>query len=239
VAYPNIDPVLVADVTGNGNLSGLDAQRIALEAVGLGADEIPDLPQPLRLADSGGRVRSAHQQLRDDSGAQSTPSELTDAQLAPLVEAAVARIESVDPATAARLEDVRFQIVDLPENLLGLTVGHTIRIDVNAAGYGWFIEKDEVQRTEDEVGSVTNEAILAVPHSVDLLTVVFHELGHVLGYDHEDEGIMEDTLPLGMRRLWDDTELPLYEKFPSFGQRNQLNGSSVDAVFGAQTIYRA
>ena len=48
-AYPHIDPLIVADVTGNGSLSGLDAQRIAQEAVGLNPKEIPPLPQPLRL----------------------------------------------------------------------------------------------------------------------------------------------------------------------------------------------
>ena len=35
----------------------------------------------------------------------------------------------------------------------------------------------------------------------DLLTVVLHELGHILGDNHELEGIMEDMLPLGTRRL--------------------------------------
>jgi hypothetical protein len=48
-AFPRIDPVVIADVTVNGDLSGLDAQRIAQEAVGLDPDEIPSLPQSLRL----------------------------------------------------------------------------------------------------------------------------------------------------------------------------------------------
>jgi hypothetical protein len=30
-----------------------------------------------------------------------------------------------------------------------------------------------------------------------------HELGHVLGYDHDDAGVMDETLPPGTRRLWD------------------------------------
>ncbi len=28
-AYPRIDPMIIADITGNGDISGLDAQRIA------------------------------------------------------------------------------------------------------------------------------------------------------------------------------------------------------------------
>jgi hypothetical protein len=50
-AYPNVDPVIIGDITGNGELGGLDAQRIAQEAVGLDPPEIPPLVQALRLAD--------------------------------------------------------------------------------------------------------------------------------------------------------------------------------------------
>ena len=45
-AYPIVDPVIVSDITGNGTLSGLDAQRIALRAAGLNPPEIPPLPGP-------------------------------------------------------------------------------------------------------------------------------------------------------------------------------------------------
>ena len=35
---------------------------------------------------------------------------------------------------------------------------------------------------------------------MDLLTVLEHEIGHVLGFDHEATGVMEDTLATGTRR---------------------------------------
>jgi hypothetical protein len=42
----------------------------------------------------------------------------------------------------------------------------------------------------------------------DLLTAVLHELGHVLGSDHcDDGGVMDESLPLGTRRVWDDDSL--------------------------------
>ena len=34
---------------------------------------------------------------------------------------------------------------------------------------------------------------------MDLLTVVEHELEHLLGYEHTDGGLMNETLATGMR----------------------------------------
>ena len=34
-------------------------------------------------------------------------------------------------------------------------------------------------------------------HRMDLLTLLEHEIGHVLGYEHEESGVMIDTLPAG------------------------------------------
>jgi predicted Zn-dependent protease len=50
---------------------------------------------------------------------------------------------------------------------------------------------------------------------VDLLTVVLHELGHVLGFEHTDSySVMHEELPLGTRRL-----------------ATELSGSKVDAFY--------
>ena len=35
---------------------------------------------------------------------------------------------------------------------------------------------------------------------IDLLTVLEHELGHLLGFDHAEQGVMDDTLAAGRRR---------------------------------------
>ena len=36
---------------------------------------------------------------------------------------------------------------------------------------------------------------------IDLLTVVMHELGHILGFDHKETGVMAETLAAGSRPI--------------------------------------
>jgi len=77
------------------------------------------------------------------------------------------------------------EIADLGGGLLGLTSGRFVAIDATAAGWGW--------------------ATLGAPASairVDLLWVVLHELGHVLGLDDDAEGwfgVMVGTFAAGVR----------------------------------------
>jgi hypothetical protein len=196
-AYPCLDPVVVADVTGYGSLSGLNARRIAQQTVGSDASEIPPIPQALRLD----RLPAGAGEL----------SPLTDSQLNSAVEAVVARIGAVENDEATRLRDVTFEIVDLPGDLLGMTCGRAIQIDVDAAGYGWFVDSTPWDNVEFAQANGTHD-LTALPGSsaadrADLLTVIMHELGHVFGHDHSDGGVMEDSLPLGTRRVWDDASL--------------------------------
>jgi hypothetical protein len=77
----------------------------------------------------------------------------------------------------ALLEAVSVQVVDLsPQPYLGLTTPSGILIDDDGAGLGW---KYERVSTKYEIQS-TNAS------SFDLLTVVLHEFGHVLGLEDLD-----------------------------------------------------
>jgi hypothetical protein len=100
---------------------------------------------------------------------------LTSADLAPVVAQAKASWLAVAPG--ADFSGVTFEIGDLDGLMLGFTSGRTVTIDATAAGWGWGAG------------------------GIDLLTVVSHELGHILGLDHEEDGLMADTLAPGQVKV--------------------------------------
>ncbi len=72
------------------------------------------------------------------------------------------------------MHGLRFAVADLAGDMLGQAHGTTIYLDVDAAGYGWFVEPSLVAGAESMTGLV------------DALAVVIHEMGHVLGLSHAE-----------------------------------------------------
>jgi len=124
---------------------------------------------------------------------------LTDAQLALITSEAKDLWEQVLGAGDSRLAtlDIAQIIVgNLPQDKLGATIGTTVLIDLDAAGYGWFIDPTPADDSEFASG--------AAPAGMDLLTVVMHELGHVLGFEDlapDAQSLMSSTLEVGTRVL--------------------------------------
>ncbi|QDU13974.1 Pectinesterase [Gimesia maris] len=104
------------------------------------------------------------------------------------------------------LESVSFVLADLPDAMLGAATTTTILIDVNAAGYGWFVDDTPFDNSEfslDASGELIAGTGSAAYGQMDLLTVMLHEMGHTLGYDHDDDGdsLMSDALDASERHL--------------------------------------
>jgi Ca2+-binding RTX toxin-like protein len=132
---------------------------------------------------------------------QAEVSALDGATLAPVVEAAIRRLSAafgLDAIQRAALADADFSVVDLPGPLLGRHNGGVIEIDLDAAGHGWFIDAtpDDDREFDKDGGAPLGSA--AAGH-IDLLTVVMHELGHLLALDHDSLPFMADSLDLGVR----------------------------------------
>ena len=125
-------------------------------------------------------------------------------ELTPIVNEAMQRLAHA--TGSAVLANVSVEIADLPGMLLGEDIGNKIIIDRNAAGYGWFVDPTPADDVEfsDVLGPYALAAGDGSPaaHRADLLTAVMHEMGHLLGYDHDaGDDLMNATLPLGERRF--------------------------------------
>ena len=94
------------------------------------------------------------------------------------------------------LSNVQVQIANLGGTTLGLASGNTIWLDDHAAGWGWFIDSTPADR-----GEFFRPGNQGEQNRMDLLTVVMHELGHLLGQDHHADGVMAATLVAGVRNI--------------------------------------
>jgi hypothetical protein len=110
------------------------------------------------------------------------------------------------------LDQVTFQIVNFGDLTLGRAIGASVLIDLDAAGWGWFVDATPCNDVEFGLGlsDVERMALATSPAfgRMDLLTVVTHELGHVLGFNDLDPNagaLMSGNLDAGTRRLNDST----------------------------------
>ena len=118
----------------------------------------------------------------------------------------------VDDEALAGIKDVRFEVADLAGLLLGLADNGIIQVDVDAAGHGWFVDPTPLEGSEFELsangGLLVATADSAADGKIDLLTVLMHEMGHMLDLGHGDgDELMAETLATGERHLPGGIEL--------------------------------
>jgi hypothetical protein len=88
-----------------------------------------------------------------------------------------------------RLNNISLSVAELDGNVVGITDGSHITLDPTAAGLGWFV--DSTPGDDSEFALLLAAGRLAATASsdafgrIDLHTVLVHEIGHVLGFDHD------------------------------------------------------
>jgi len=127
-----------------------------------------------------------------------TTDMLTSTAVQPILAEAFARWAAAGVDVSAP-NGIAVRIAHFGGTTLGLASGHTIWLDDNAAGWGWFV--DRTPRQDSEFTTPGNQG---EQNRMDLLTVLEHEIGHLLGNAHEDGGVMAETLTPGKRPIFHD-----------------------------------
>jgi hypothetical protein len=118
------------------------------------------------------------------------------------------------PEIAASLRRVELLVTNLPDDKLALALPGAIVLDIDAAGIGWYVDRspsDDDEFWRDPLGTLRGQTDASARH-VDLLTVIAHELGHLLGASHAEhdsllDDLMASRLGTGLRRLPDASDL--------------------------------
>lgn len=128
-------------------------------------------------------------------------SSLTDRVPQPLIDAAIQRWQDagITSQQLALLQGTKVEVLDLASGYLGFDDTGVVEISRDGNGAGWFIDPTPNEDSEFRNGVMVN------PTGFDLLTVLEHEFGHILGFDDLPNAsypndLMADTILPGVRK---------------------------------------
>ncbi len=124
-------------------------------------------------------------------GAEAVTAEQLDGTLATALRLWASTGADVEP-----LNGVRVIVTDLPGARLAEAdaASKVINLDTDAAGWGWFVDAMPDDVAELAPGGGAEDRI-------DALTALAHEIGHLLGHEHAESGLMAGRLERGQRQL--------------------------------------
>ena len=211
----------------------------------LSSDESQDLliTYPNALAGDHTNGSGDHLLFDGDSTLGTVSSdELTQEQIDELLQVAISLWANALPdADIANLtQGITARVANLDGGILGEAIGQSITLDATAAGRGWFVDTTPYDHSEFESvdGQLTAIAGSDASGRIDLLTVLTHEVGHVLGYGHDSGlAIMEDSLGAGERTLLSGA-VPAGGTVPVRGAYTFAGGTITGQVGDPNLIFR-
>ncbi|MGP0065792.1 MAG: hypothetical protein ACLQGP_19595, partial [Isosphaeraceae bacterium] len=214
--------LLDADVNGDGAVNTKDlTETVAADNHTVGATEPQVFPQ--------------FQLFAGPSAMAGQAVAVTQGQVQSLLPAAIAAWQAagLDAADVRELEGVSVTVGNLGTSILGLEAANVITINQTAAGYNW------------SANATAGSSPAA--DDVDLLTVLEHELGHVLGLPDNDQAsdLMDIGLGLGVSRAPTAADVAAIPGAPSIAVppsgshlaqiSGPVSGSMVDAALESIT----
>ncbi len=208
-------PLLDADVDGSGAVNSKDlTYTAAAKGDAVGSTAPSNFPQFQLFAGSAAAVPVI-------------AVAVTQAEVKALLPTAIDAWQSVglDDADVRKLESVTIQVGNLGTSTLGLEAAGVIIINQTAAGYSWYVgsgtSSSQAFGPMDSDGESVASPGSPAAGDVDLLTVLEHELGHVIGLTDNDQAgdVMQITLGLGVRRA------PMAQDLAAIGQGSSTLGT--------------
>ena len=143
---------------------------------------------------AGGNLVVHHNQLLQGAPNTGTPAGqiLNQAEVQSILPQAIAVWKNAG-VDVSPLKDINIQVGDLWSGSLAWSMNHAITFDSTAQGYGWSTDVNQAPK----------------PGTIDLLTVLTHELGLQLGFQEgsDPKDVMAESLAPGVRRLNNSDEV--------------------------------